>query len=708
MTDLRQALAAALLFAAPLQEARRRPSDYELWRRFESASKVCIEAEGPKESIEAVDRARDLLRESDPREVSIVPIGAAASARAARIVVGTSVSPPLRDALGGASGLLVEDGRIVVEGRELNEPGDAVAFFTEVRGRPIAGIVAHRDEALAALLGRLPFPTRPGFRIVRAGEPDAPAAGADAALEGDDRGTVRYRFARGAFDRASIDAVHSRSERARARLKELIGDFAPPAIEVRLYRSPLDKERITGDGEASHANLIGHRVHAAEAPGLEGCDGADLARVVAFKELGFARDRWLADGLADACAVDAEGRGAERDTPRLAAAGLAGTAGELLHPWVRGHRSPLVVRPLQASLVCALARKLGPARFRVAFRGGPDMLALPALSALFRETLDAAAATRPAPPPARAAAPANGLLSGVSVSWLRPGGAPSAATSDANDELAARLERLRAVGGKAVMLEPVRSLVRGQGSVTASLRGRGPLGTSDAELAWIAGACRARGLAVGVRSEIRSIRSGKGFGDAFDVDPSGKWGSYFADYREVLAHDALLAERIGADWLVVGSAMRGATSSPEAVRRFAEEIERVRALFGGALAYAATEAPVARRVGAGEISGPPSGELEECALWPFLDAAGALAPTPPGGTDPEIEVAARAHVELLEAVCARAGKRALELDLEPRAARFYAGALAGRPWLAGAFVRGWLTADEEPAVADLFRRAGSR
>jgi glycosyl hydrolase family 113 len=690
----------ALVAAAALQAV---PSDYELWRAARAAPGLRIFHGEARLGEASARRVAERWMEIDPRPVEVARLsGKPPSSPALRVIVGTSGDLAVRHALAGVAALKVEAGTIRTGGRTLGEPTDAVVFFTWVGGEPLLGLLANSDETLASWAGRATFPERPQVRPLR-GE-------VDASYVTKFFGKLRYRYAPGSIPDEMLLAAHACHVRSLERLRELTGSSVEQPIEVVLYSTLEEKESASGDGRASHSSVAERRVHALLSAELSGASGAEVARVAAFGSLGLARAAWLEEGLAATCASAPLHEGSASLAWRLENAGWAGSAADLLDPRARGRRSPLVLRPLEGVLVEALAQGLGPDTFRLVYRGEVALPAPAVLESLLRDRLGPAASQLRESSASRAAGK-EGASDGLPLrAFALIPGVPASSERERES-----LDRLRETGANAVALTAWRTLDPPGSPRRASIDSGRTLAPSDTRLEWLASAARARGLSLVLRSHLASIRDGERIGDLHYMSAE-RWKEYFACLRQSLLHDALLAERLSCQWLIVGMEMRGTTHPPEAVNLWKGTLMHLRRVFSGRLAYQVSWTPIPQKTHQGEEPPPPLSEIQALEIAPELDAiaVGAYAPLSegPDPSDEQLEAAARRFADEVEELARRERKPVFlgEVGYSATSKTFltpwrpngepdsYAqfrcyealnAAFRDRDWLAGAVIHGW-------------------
>jgi len=134
-------------------------------------------------------------------------------------------------------------------------------------------------------------------------------------------------------------------------------------------------------------------------------------------------------------------------------------------------------------------------------------------------------------------------------------------------------KRLHDDGYTAISLIPFAGL-RGDDVVPFA---RHPAGETD--LSMRIGAARAHALGMQVMLKPHVWPRG---GDPTKFEPQS-WETWFASYEKYLVHEAQLAERVGAEWLCIGTELSRSESRPEWPRL----IRAVRSIYHGRITYAA-------------------------------------------------------------------------------------------------------------------------
>jgi len=193
---------------------------------------------------------------------------------------------------------------------------------------------------------------------------------------------------------------------------------------------------------------------------------------------------------------------------------------------------------------------------------------------------------------------------------------------------------------------------------------RRPAGETD--LSMRLGAARAHALGMQVMLKPHVWPHG---GDPTKFEPQS-WEKWFASYEKYLVHEAQLAERIGAEWLCIGTELSRSESRPE-WRRL---IRVVRSIYHGRITYAAN-----------------FDAFEKTPFWRELDAIGVDAYFPLASTmdatDAQLLAGARDAVARMQRVAKTNGRNVILTEL-------------GYPSTPGAWIDPWSEhRDREPDPA---------
>jgi len=218
-------------------------------------------------------------------------------------------------------------------------------------------------------------------------------------------------------------------------------------------------------------------------------------------------------------------------------------------------------------------------------------------------------------------------------------------------------KRLHDQGYTAISLIPFAGL-RGDDVVPFDQR---PAGETD--LSMRLGAARAHALGMQVMLKPHVWPRG---GDPTKFEPPS-WEKWFASYEKYVVHEAQLAERIGAEWLCIGTELSRSESRPE-WRRL---IRVVRSIYHGRITYAAN-----------------FDAFEKTPFWRELDAIGVDAYFPLASTmdatDAQLLAGARDAVTRMQRVANANGRNVILTEL-------------GYPSTPGAWIDPWSEhRDREP------------
>jgi hypothetical protein len=291
-------------------------------------------------------------------------------------------------------------------------------------------------------------------------------------------------------------------------------------------------------------------------------------------------------------------------------------------------------------------------------------------------------------------------------------------TSGYGTEVSRRsLERLRALGVDAVSLTPFGYQTSPSATeVHLAREHRG--GESDQAVAAEAKQAHAAGMRVMLKPHVW-IRGGAWIG-AQRLPDEGAWRGWFESYRAFAMHYAELAERIGAEWFVIGTELVQASKRDRA--RWSALIAEIRTVYHGKLTYAA------------------NWDEREVVFWDLLDAAGVNAYQPVtqkrGASLDELRAGWKKIAAELAALAKRTRKPVIVTEVGYRAvsdaatapnvwpesdaatARFdgehqahcYRAALEaltqGAPWCAGVYVWKWFSDSKDEQGPTDFSPAG--
>ena len=549
---------------------------------------------------------------------------------AVRIVLGLFDDPEVAR-LARQVGAVPEGGGFRVLERLHSESADAlIAVFADPDrdGLPLVLFAGNDAEALALRVVLVPAPWVPHLWTFRGDGPglDVPLApggalDADGASRGwIDRSREREEL-RAELSVEADDLVLHRGpgvdeerwteylfacEGSLARVREWFGAAAlSEPIHVHVHSHVEDFARVTGKVALSVVDPATLRVDALLQAGVPSDDGAAVARAATTRLLGPARDAWLADGIGVAAAGRYWGRELSDWIGLLREAEALPRAADVVRPEARSRTSEHAVVPTRGRLVLASLEE-DPAAFARAwcgeelFRPGrPPRGRVPAEVREERRVRRAAAAV----PGRRGVALHEGF------------GPSSIGTRRAAEALAAA----RTLGADAFSV-----------TVLAGTQARVPvLAVDDGVFGSVADVALASTLVAGARLDMSAVLvvepmltpSGSRI-DAADMMDGGEIERVFDEFERTALHYALLAELVHADVLCLGAGMSRASATvprdgdgaglarakSQRLAAWRRVLGRARAVFGGALTYAAHLRY----------------EAEEVAFWPDLDLVGLI------------------------------------------------------------------------------------
>jgi len=281
------------------------------------------------------------------------------------------------------------------------------------------------------------------------------------------------------------------------------------------------------------------------------------------------------------------GRPVDRWTARLHAADAVPSLPALAADTTLVHGSPYAQGPVAATLVSFLeARDEEPL-----LRPDPSREALRRLDPAWTRHLDSLAAAHP-PSTSPSSLPDDLYGANVAFATGPAWGEPPGFASPAGD---AALSALRDLGASAAAIVPYTAMPAPNRPVSL-LRRRHPGGSqSDATVAHALRRAHALGMNVMLKPQISGDVEWPG---AIDMPTDAAWDRFFAHYTDWMLHYALMAERYDVEVLTVGTELVAATRHHEAEWR--RLIERIRAVYDGAVVYAANWGEEAERLSFGD------------------------------------------------------------------------------------------------------------
>src|SRR5262245_49246928 len=399
-----------------------------------------------------------------------------------------------------------------------------------------------------------------------------------------------------------LETVEAAAAPLLARLERagFAGGAAP--ITLTLYRSLEEKGVHLRDTHAEQVagEAAGVAVHAALPAGRSELDLWSVAAMRLLRNGAAGGSRFLKPAAVQ-FAGRFEGETLEQNVGRLERAGLLRSAAQAAAR-ARGWESPLVAIPSRALLVRALW-ECAPARSRRAALLGWLAPAAPgtldslcrgtgasaaAVEARYRTLADSIGRAAPAPAARESWRPSRGFQRGICLEHA-VGPAPGYLSA----QCARELRRLPEAGAEWVSLTPFGWLAEPRSPELGNSTDQGPDGESDEAVAEAAANARAAGLKVWLHPHLWS----RGWVGELSFSASG-WQRFHEQYRELVLHWALLAERERFDGLYVGHELASSTARDPA--RWRALIADVRKVFRGLLSYGAN--------------------WDEVALVPFWDA----------------------------------------------------------------------------------------
>jgi len=279
-------------------------------------------------------------------------------------------------------------------------------------------------------------------------------------------------------------------------------------------------------------------------------------------------------------------RWAARRTARLHAADAVPSLSALAVDTTLVHDSPYAQGPVAATLVAFLEGRDAAVR-----RADPSRKRLRRLNGSWERHLDSLAAAHP---PSTAPSSLPDGLYGANVAFATgpAWGSPPGYGSPASD---AALSALRDLGAGAAAIVPYTAMPAPDRPVSL-LRRRHPGGSqSDATVSHALRRAHTLGMNVMLKPQISGDVEWPG---AIEMPTDAAWDRFFDHYADWMLHYALMAERYDVEVLTVGTELVEATRHHEAEWR--RLVERVRAVYDGAVVYAANWGDEAERLSFGD------------------------------------------------------------------------------------------------------------
>jgi hypothetical protein len=326
-------------------------------------------------------------------------------------------------------------------------------------------------------------------------------------------------------------------------------------------------------------------------------------------------------------------RRAARRTARLHAAEAVPSLPALALDTTLVHGSPYAQRPVAATLVAFLED-----RAETLLHGPPSREALRRLNPAWGRHLDSLVAAHP-PSVAPSSLPDGLYGANVAFATGPAWGTPPGYGSPTGD---AALSALRDLGATAAAIVPYTGMPAPDRPVALLPRRHPGDSQSDATVAHALRRAHTLGMDVMLKPQISGEVEWPG---AIDMPTDAAWDRFFAHYADWMLHYALMAERYDVEVLSVGTELVEATRHHEAEWR--RLIERVRAVYDGAVVYAANWGDEAERLSFGDA----------------LDAVGVDSYYPlsaaPNATDDDLLAGAETVGDRLQDVADRTGRPVL-------------------------------------------------
>jgi len=364
-------------------------------------------------------------------------------------------------------------------------------------------------------------------------------------------------------------------------------------------------------------------------------------------------DRWLQSNFEGATTpwrtlinvgrvVDAQdsrpGRSADARTARLHAADAVPSLPALASDTTLVHDSPYAQGPVAATLVSFLKAQ----DERRLLHNEPSQEALRRLAPAWGRHLDSLSAEN-GPTPSTASLSNDLYGANVAFATGPAWGNPPGYASRAGD---AALTALRDLGASAAAIVPYASMPAPDTPASLLRRRNRGSSQSDATVAHALRKADALGMDVMLKPQISGEVEWPG---AIEMPSDAAWNRFFDHYADWMLHYALMAERHDVEVLSIGTELVEATRNHEAEWR--RLIERVRAVYDGAVVYAANWGD----------------EAERLSFADALDAVGVDSYYPlnsnPKATDAELRAGAEAVANRIEDVGERTGRPVLLTEM---------------------------------------------
>ncbi|MFN0207203.1 MAG: glycoside hydrolase family 113 [Planctomycetota bacterium] len=700
-------------------------SDLQHWQRRERTSKYQIYCSAEPKFKRAAKRLVHYIEETEGKPASIVEFTDTWTWPApdvTPVILGETGNSAVKNALAGCAKLQFRpDGSLQIGSSVDKNAKDVISFFALKDGRAILGLVAEAAVALDAAIARASianskqlFTDHPGMQIFQDGDAVTKLfpAGGDATV----LGLFNFVNQSELLTSDGIADVHARLQEAIARFHQLFGKIDLAPIEIVIHPSLEAKVRATSEATVASSCVLLRRVDCVQPRQLLYELKREVMRIVVFGAFGIASDAMLENGIIQYCA-DAN---SIHTAKNILSSGFAELS-DSFHNEKRAARSPLCIRELDAAVIYALResrsadppaagtaeRKLielfcGDTEIRE--RANPEELAR--IVKLHSESpANSGRGSRMGQ--AAAALPVRAFV------LLDSGGPPGP-----DSAFRSTLQQIKESGANAVLLTTFREPgARRKAFATNEL-------ATDPILAWRAVEIRKAGLLPLYRSQYLGQRYGNWVGTPYSL-PYDDWKVFLENIKDVILHDALLAEQMGCEWFFVGTELRGITSDAGLAEFWKTTIADVRKVYFGGLTYASSWDYIPKKASARESETRILAEFENIPFWSELDAISVTGYIPltidPLAPDEALVGVASDFANRIEAIATKNGKPVIIAEMgypagrapqvtpwramppwnaeaQRRCYQSFFIAFNNRPWLRGIVVNGWTREGERTSV----------